>query len=238
ATLCWNHHAHLEAYFGIPAAGGVMHTLNLRLSPDEIGYIAHDADDRFLIVDDMLLPLARQFLDAHRFERVIVFPFSGVAVPDGFDDYEALLARADPDGLVYAPHAESDPVAAQGGRNTLVLANLAQTLERRGRPDDARLVWQQLAALEPNAATSSSTVAWRPRAMATGRSRSKCSRARRRGPTTTRRSTTGSAWPSTDWATSTRQADRVRHLAALERAGRGAVAGRRGARCGRSPANV
>src|SRR5436190_12574376 len=31
ATLCWNHHAHLECYFGIPAAGGVMHTLNLRL---------------------------------------------------------------------------------------------------------------------------------------------------------------------------------------------------------------
>ncbi len=40
ATLCWNHHAHLEAYFGIPAAGGVMHTLNLRLSADEIGWIA------------------------------------------------------------------------------------------------------------------------------------------------------------------------------------------------------
>ncbi|MEO7245603.1 MAG: AMP-binding protein, partial [Rubrivivax sp.] len=55
--------------------------------------------------------LARQFLGAHRFERVIVFPFSGAPVPDGFDDYEALLARADPDGLVYAPHAESDPVA-------------------------------------------------------------------------------------------------------------------------------
>ena len=34
ATLCWNHHAHLECYFGIPAAGGVMHTLNLRLSPE------------------------------------------------------------------------------------------------------------------------------------------------------------------------------------------------------------
>ena len=33
ATLCWNHHAHLECYFGIPAAGGVLHTLNLRLSP-------------------------------------------------------------------------------------------------------------------------------------------------------------------------------------------------------------
>ena len=43
ATLSWNHHAHLECYFGIPAAGGVMHTLNLRLAPDEIGWIAADA---------------------------------------------------------------------------------------------------------------------------------------------------------------------------------------------------
>ena len=40
ATLCWNHHAHLEAYFGIPACGGVMHTLNLRLAPGDIGAIA------------------------------------------------------------------------------------------------------------------------------------------------------------------------------------------------------
>ncbi len=111
ATLCWNHHAHLECYFGIPAAGGVTHTLNLRLSPAEIGYIAGDANDRFLIVDDVLLPLYRQFADAHRFERVIVFPFSGAPVAEGFDDYEALLAAADPDGFVYAAHAEDDPVA-------------------------------------------------------------------------------------------------------------------------------
>src|SRR3954470_21452871 len=52
ATLCWNHHAGLECSFGIPAAGGVIHTLILRLSPDEIGWIAGDAEDRFLIVDD------------------------------------------------------------------------------------------------------------------------------------------------------------------------------------------
>ena len=77
----WNHHAHLECYFGIPAAGGVMHTLNLRLAPDEIGWIAADADDRFIVVDDILLPLYRQFAHLHRFERVIVFPFSGAPVP-------------------------------------------------------------------------------------------------------------------------------------------------------------
>ena len=111
ATLCWNHHAHLEAYFGIPAAGGVMHTLNLRLSPDEIGWIAADAKDRFLIVDDVLLPLYRQFAGLHAFEKVIVFPFSGAPVPDGFVDYERLLAGADPDGFVYAPHDERDPTS-------------------------------------------------------------------------------------------------------------------------------
>ena len=108
ATLCWNHHAHLECYFGIPAAGGVMHTLNLRLAPDEIGWIAGDAQDRFLVIDDILLPLYRQFAHLHAFERVIVFPFSGAAVPREFDDYETLLAQADPDGFVYAEHDETD----------------------------------------------------------------------------------------------------------------------------------
>ena len=111
ATLAWNHHAHLECYFGIPAAGGAMHTLNLRLAAAEIGWIAGDAEDRFLIVDDILLPLYRQFAALHRFERVIVFPFSGAPVDAEFTDYEALLADADPVGFRYAEHDENDPVA-------------------------------------------------------------------------------------------------------------------------------
>src|SRR6476620_4245004 len=109
ATLCWNHHAHLECYFGIPAAGGVMHTLNLRLAPADIGWIAAHAEDRFLIVDDVLLPLYRQFAPLHRFERVIVFPFSGAKVEKGFEDYESLLKSED--GFQYASHAEEDPIA-------------------------------------------------------------------------------------------------------------------------------
>ena len=111
ATLCWNHHAHLECYFGIPAAAGVMHTLNLRLSVDELGWIAADAKDRFLIVDDVLLPLYQQFAHLHAFEKVVVFSFSGAPVPEGFLDYEALLENADPDGFAYAPHDENDPVS-------------------------------------------------------------------------------------------------------------------------------
>lgn len=118
ATLAWNHHAHLECYFGIPAAGGVMHTLNLRLAPGEIGAIAGDAEDRFLVVDDILLPLYRQFAHVHRFERVIVFPFSGGEVrAEGNEqliDYERLLAGvspADEAAFTYAPHDENDPVS-------------------------------------------------------------------------------------------------------------------------------
>ena len=48
ATLCWNHYQHLEAYFGIPCGGFVLHTLNLRLHPNDIGYVAAHAGDRVL----------------------------------------------------------------------------------------------------------------------------------------------------------------------------------------------
>ena len=111
ATLCWNHHMHLEAYFGIPAAGGVMHTLNLRLSPEELGWIAADGQDRVLIVDDILLPLYRQMAHLHAFERVIVFPFSGAPVPAGFTSYEDFIAEGTADGFVPAPHDEHDAIA-------------------------------------------------------------------------------------------------------------------------------
>jgi len=111
ATLCWNHHAHLESYFGIPAAGGVMHTLNLRLSPDEIAWIANDAQDRFLIIDDILLPLYRQIEHNYTFEKVIVFPFSGAQVPAEFMDYESWLASTDTSYFEYAPHSEDDPIS-------------------------------------------------------------------------------------------------------------------------------
>jgi fatty-acyl-CoA synthase len=110
ATLCWNHHAHLECYFGIPAAGGVMHTLNLRLAPDDIAWIANHAKDRFLVVDDILLPLLEQFRAKAPFEKIIVFPFSGAAVPKEFTDYEAFLAGA-PEAFDYVPHEEDDPIA-------------------------------------------------------------------------------------------------------------------------------
>ena len=90
----WNQTAHMETYFGVPVAGGVLHTLNLRLHPDEISFIANHAGDRFLIVDDVLLPVYEKLRDRVKFERVIVVPFGGCGTLAGCDDYEDLLAGA------------------------------------------------------------------------------------------------------------------------------------------------
>src|SRR5262245_23564669 len=57
ATLMWNNAEHLEAYLAIPSMGAVLHTLNLRLFPEQLVYIANHAEDRVVIVDDSLVPL-------------------------------------------------------------------------------------------------------------------------------------------------------------------------------------
>lgn len=73
ATLCWNDFAHFEAYLAVPAMGGVLHTLNLRLHPDQIAYIMADAGDRFLIADGSLLSgLLPQVNALEGLEHVIV----------------------------------------------------------------------------------------------------------------------------------------------------------------------
>ena len=83
ATLAWNHHAHHEAYLGIPCGGFVLHTLNLRLHPNDLGYIATHANDKAVIVDRSLLPLLELFLPQTNIEHVLVVE----------DSYEELLAR-------------------------------------------------------------------------------------------------------------------------------------------------
>src|SRR5436190_2476064 len=97
ATLCWNHLSHLEAYFGIPLAGAVVHTLNLRLHPGDLGYIASHAEDSAVIVDASLVPLLLQFRDRIPDARVIV---AGASAADaerllpGAIDYETFIAGA------------------------------------------------------------------------------------------------------------------------------------------------
>ena len=54
-TFCWNNTEHLEAYFGVPGMGAVLHTLNIRLPADQLAYVINHAEDRFIIVDASLL---------------------------------------------------------------------------------------------------------------------------------------------------------------------------------------
>jgi len=110
ATLMWNHSSHLEAYFGIPAAAGVLHPLNLRLHPQEIAFIVNHAEDRFLIVDDVLLPTYEKFKDLVKFERVIVVPFSGKPVPPGAESYEDFLISGS--GEFHYPKIDENDAAA------------------------------------------------------------------------------------------------------------------------------
>src|SRR5207237_2902585 len=94
ATLCWNQYEHLEAYFGIPLAGNVLHTINPRLHPSDLAYIVNDAADRVLIIDDTLLPLLEKFRADVRIEHIVVIEH-GKPAPAGTIGYAKLLAGAD-----------------------------------------------------------------------------------------------------------------------------------------------
>jgi fatty-acyl-CoA synthase len=110
ASMMWNHSGHLEAFFGVPCAGGILHTLNLRLHPHEIASIAKHAGDRFLLVDDVLYPVYEKFRRDLSFERVIVVPYGCHTIPEDSLNYEELLANADAD-FHYPAMDENDGAA-------------------------------------------------------------------------------------------------------------------------------
>jgi len=93
ATLLWNQTEHLELYFAVPLMGAVIHTLNPRLSGDDLSYIAADAEDGIVVVDESLLHV----LDSidYDFEHVIVVSDSGSSAA-GTIEYESLVAESEP----------------------------------------------------------------------------------------------------------------------------------------------
>jgi fatty-acyl-CoA synthase len=93
ATLMWNCSEHLEAYFGVPKSGGVVHTLSLRQHPDELAYIVNHAADRFLIVEDVLLDVFERIRSRVRFERVLVVDRGSGKLPEDTEPYEDFIAE-------------------------------------------------------------------------------------------------------------------------------------------------
>ena len=116
-TFCWNTQEHLEAYFAISSMGAVMHTLNIRLFPEQLAFVINHAQDKVIIVDDSLIPLlAKVAAELKSVEHIIV-------VGEGGDDtmlrdapratlhrYDALLAAETP-GIEWPVLDERAPAA-------------------------------------------------------------------------------------------------------------------------------
>ena len=100
-TFMWNNQEHLEAYLAVPSMGAVLHTLNIRLFPEQVVYIANHAEDRVVIVDASLVPLFAKLLPELPTVRTVVVV--GEADTSVFDDsgrevvsYDEVLAAAAP----------------------------------------------------------------------------------------------------------------------------------------------
>lgn len=96
ATFMWNNAPHMEAYMAVPAMGAVLHTLNIRLFPEQLTYIVNHAEDQVIIADASLLPLLTPLLPTMPTVRhlvVVGVDPAHVDAPDGIEvlEYEALL---------------------------------------------------------------------------------------------------------------------------------------------------
>ena len=111
ATFAWNSTRHLELYFAAPCTGRVLHTLNIRLFPEQLTYVANHAADEVVFVDRSLLGALVPLLATMPTVRTVVVMddvADGSAVPTADElgitsaevhDYEALLAGSEPVGF-------------------------------------------------------------------------------------------------------------------------------------------
>src|SRR5580693_704049 len=93
----WNNQAHMEAYLAVPSMGAVLHTLNVRLFPDQLAYIINHAEDKVIIIDSILVPIIAEL--SARLPNVQAFIVDGSCDSDplsGALGYEQLLADQEP----------------------------------------------------------------------------------------------------------------------------------------------
>ncbi|MEH7375388.1 long-chain fatty acid--CoA ligase [Neobacillus drentensis] len=112
-TLAWNHHRHLEAYFAIPCMGAVLHTINIRLSPQHISYIINHAEDKILLVDSDILPLLEKCAPELKTVKAFIIMTDEKELPkttlSPVYHYESLLSEADPTFHYPVDIDENDP---------------------------------------------------------------------------------------------------------------------------------
>ena len=101
-TFAWNTSRHLELYFAAPCTGRVLHTLNVRLFPEQLTYVVNHAEDQVIFVDKSLLGLLAPLLPTfHTVRHVVVMDDGAPGELPGdanveVHEYEALIAETDP----------------------------------------------------------------------------------------------------------------------------------------------
>ena len=141
-TFAWNNYQHVELYFGVPGAGAVVHTLNIRLFPDQLAYIINHAEDKVIFIDTTLLPLIEPLAGKlGGVEHFVLFngPQGGVEteLSGQIHDYETLMAAADDEynwrvegenqamGLCYTSGTTGHPKGALYSHRSMYLHTVA-----------------------------------------------------------------------------------------------------------------
>ena len=140
-TFAWNHYQHLEMYFGIPGAGAVCHTLNVRLFPRQLAYIVNHAEDRVVCIDASVLPLYERVagdISCVRHHVLVNAPPDIKTTLPNVVHYEDLIDGADDDftwrstdeqmamGLCYTSGTTGDPKGALYSHRSMFLHTLGE----------------------------------------------------------------------------------------------------------------
>ncbi|HEY5303973.1 MAG TPA: long-chain fatty acid--CoA ligase [Acidimicrobiales bacterium] len=107
ATLMWNNQTHMEVYLAVPSMGAILHTLNVRLFPDQLAYIINHAADTVIVVDASLVPLLARIKDDIAGVRHIIVHGAVVDAPFVVLDYDELIG-AQSTGFQWPDLDESD----------------------------------------------------------------------------------------------------------------------------------
>lgn len=138
-TFAWNNYQHLELYYAIPGAGAVCHTLNIRLSADQLAYIINHAEDKVVFIDGTLLKLYEQAAPlVQSVQHYVLFnaPRDVATTLQNVVFYEDLIDSSDEDfvwrstdekmamGMCYTSGTTGDPKGALYSHRSMYLHTL------------------------------------------------------------------------------------------------------------------